>query len=241
MGRKVPRRSCEQKSAVTSVVSVTVKPVMRLMLVWLVVGCAFEQGRHATDENELVADSGVVVDVDAAISDGPTVTPVIDAPCADDDSDGVCNSADDWPCGAKPADPGAMLMFSGNNGATNTTVSAVNLDGTGRYAVAASNEMMALTLSYSINDTACQTACVDQLEIGWVPGRREACVFDAAVPKATGVSGTVTVNIRAPMTKQVYDLRVNLGQNFSCNSNGANNWWGGTPASTRTIAKLCVH
>lgn len=47
--------------------------------------------------------------------------------------------------------------------------------------------------------------------------------------------------IRTPGTAGVYDLRVNLGQNYSCTYNGATGWWGGTPSTSRTIAKLCVH
>ena len=46
----------------------------------------------------------------------------------------------------------------------------------------------------------------------------------------------------ARSTKQAYELRIELGQNFSCNYQGATGWWDNlTPAASHTIAKLCVH
>jgi hypothetical protein len=176
----------------------------------------------------------VIVPVDA-----PAVVPV-DAPCADDDADGVCNTVDDWPCGAKPTAPGSSASFSGNGGNTNWTISNVNLDGTGRLAVATPGETLSLTLRYAIDDTACPSACIDQVEIGWEPGGgRSMCVYDDTVSPQNGVTATVTVNVAVPMTKKTYDLRANLGQNFQCGT--GKQWWGGTPDASHTIAKLCVH
>ncbi len=226
----------------STLTSVTLKSVRRLIAVVLVGGCSFEHGVLAPGDgggSGSVDASGVASDaavIDAAIDARP-----IDPPCEDADEDGVCNDIDDWPCGAKPSDPGATIAFSNNNGATNTTITGVSLDG-GRLVVASPQEMLSLMLTYEIDDKACAQACIDQIEVGWVPGGRAGCVFDDEVPKQNGVDGTVSVMIRAPMTRQVYDLRVNLGQNYSCNYGGANGWWGGTtPAPTRTIAKLCVH
>ena len=176
-----------------------------------------------------------MIDAPAA-QDGPRG----DGPCADDDADGVCNTVDDWPCGAKPTEPPAIVMWSGNSGQTTVKVHNVNLDATVRYAIATSQETVNLKLDFDIDDTSCASACIDQLEIGWVLGSRLGCVFDDLVPESGGVARSINVNITAPNTKGVYDLRVNLGQNYSCTYNGANNWWGGTPGTTRTIAKLCV-
>jgi hypothetical protein len=121
------------------------------------------------------------------------------------------------------------------------TISQVALDGTGRLAVATPGEMISVAFHYDIDDTACPQSCVDQIEIGWVPGRRDSCPFDDTVPKQTGAQGNVNTQIRAPNMPGIYDLRANIGQNLSCTSNGANNWWNGTPAASRTFAKLCVH
>lgn len=181
-------------------------------------------------------DAPVAVVADAAIDAPPDAPP----PCTDDDDDGVCNDDDNWPCGAKPTAPGSTMMISGNNGESRLTITMVNLDGTGRLAVATPGENMNLTLRYDLDDTACPQACIDQVEIGWETGvGRIGCVFDNTVPPQNGVAATVNVTVRAPMTRKVYDLRANLGQNYSCGQ--TSNWWGSTPDASRTIAKLCVH
>lgn len=244
MRRTLPQSSCDQKSAVAGLTSVTLVLVVRLSVVVLlaVTGCSFEHGLLVPEKVDApprpTADAPVVVAADAAI-DAPKV--IADGPCPDADADGVCDSVDDWPCGAKPTAPSASVTWSGNNGATSTTVWNVNLDSAGMLAVAAPGVNAPLTLSYNITDTACPASCIDQLEIGWVPGGRSACVFDGQVSKTSGETGTVNVTIRTPGTAGVYDLRVNLGQNYSCTYQGATGWWGGTPSTSRTIAKLCVH
>lgn len=244
MAGTVPHVACEQKSAVTAVTSVTLEIVMRLIVVWVLAGCSFDHGVLATGGAGSGSPDAAAVTQDAAttVVDATVVTPPMDAPpCADDDGDGVCNTVDDWPCGAKPSAPGATVSFTNNNGQTQTTITATNVDGTGRLAIGAPQEQLSLTFDYAIEDTACAGACIDQIEVGWVPGGRAGCVFDDQVPAQSGADGSINVMIRAPTTRAIYDLRVNLGQNYSCNYNGANSWWNGTPAATKTIAKLCVH
>ena len=80
----------------------------------------------------------------------------------------------------------------------------------------------------------------DQIEIGYQPGNRIECPFDNGVSKQNGASGTWTGNLTAPATPGSYDLRTNIGQNYSCTYMGANSWWNGTPPADWTIAKLCV-
>lgn len=215
-------------------------------MVWLValVGCSFEHGVPVSSGG---SDGGPGADA-AAPADTNGVMPIdaaIDAvtPCPDDDTDGVCNNVDDWPCGAKPTAPSATLSWTRNSGATQVTITNVNLDGSGRLAVATPGETLSLTFDYAITDTACSGNCVDQLEIGWVPpGSRMMCVFDNAVSKTSGASGTVSTTVQARSNTQVYDLRIEMGQNYSCYYGGANGWWDGqAPGTNRTIAKLCVH
>ncbi len=192
-------------------------------------------GGGADHPGDALPDAPVVVTIDAAIDAPPT--------CADDDADGVCNTVDDWPCGAKPTEPVASMTWTRNSGATQVTISNVSLDGTGRFAVAMPNETLSLRFDYSINDTACAGNCIDQLEIGWVPtGARYACAFDNVVSKSSGASGTVNTTIPAGGSKLVRDLRIEVGQNYSCDYGGATGWWDGqAPVASRTIAKLCVH
>jgi hypothetical protein len=217
---------------------------MRVMVVvWLAAACSYEHGvplpggGNNPDGSTNPPDDGPMVIVDARVNDA---TP-IDAPCSDDDSDGVCNAVDDWPCGVKPAAPPSTVTMTGNNGDTNVELTEIDLGGTGRLAVATSLQFVQLELEYEITDTSCPGNCIDQIEVGWVPGGRIGCPFDDAVSRSQGAEGDISMMVRAPNTPQVYDLRANIGQNFSCTHNGANSWWGGTPAVSRTIAKLCVH
>jgi len=222
---------------------------VRLSVVWSVVlaACSFDHGIPVPGVGNN-PDAPVVGSLDAPIVvpvDGQTILPVdampADTACSDADADGICDNVDDWPCGAKPTDPGTMMTMTGNNGATNIKLTQVNLKATGRYAVATSQQNISIAFSYAITDTSCQGNCVDQIEIGWVAGGRSGCPYDAVVSKQSGASGNISTMIRAPTNKGTYDLRSNIGQNFSCTYNGASGWWGGTtPAATRTIAKLCV-
>jgi len=220
---------------------------VRGLLPWslaLLVGCAFETGWGPSGGGSSGSGGGggntapdASVTVDAK--------PAPDAACPDDDQDGVCNAVDDWPCGAKPTGPSAMLTINNNGGATVTKITSVNLDATGQLATGTSQEQLSLRFNYDIQDTACAQACVDQIEVGWVSGSRSGCVFDQVVDKNNGAQGAINTMIRAPTNKGAYDLRVNLGQNYSCTYQGANSWWdqtagGPIPDGTRTIAKLCV-
>jgi hypothetical protein len=102
-----------------------------------------------------------------------------------------------------------------------------------------------LTLTMNLTDTRCGE-CDDQLEVGWMQGssgNRSGCAFDNGVPNPGGVHMTITdFQIATPSTAGVYDLRTNIGQNFSCYANGADNWWAGeVPAADTTIVRVCVH
>jgi hypothetical protein len=208
----------------------------------LLAACSFEHavpvsggGSNNGSDNPIAPDAAVVVMIDAGVDAKPP-------PCGDDDGDGVCNAVDDWPCGAKPPAPQATLSWSRNSGKTTIEIANVSLDNTGAFAVATAQEMLSLHFDYVITDTACDSNCIDQLEIGWVPGGKISCPFDDEVSKQNGEAGSVSTSVRASTNKGVYDLRVELGQNYSCWYNGASGWWGGqAPSTSRTIAKLCVH
>jgi len=173
--------------------------------------------------------------IDAA-RDAAAVSP--DA-CADSDSDGICDAVDDWPCGAKPTSSGASVAIA-HGGATNASVTSISISG-GQLIVVAPGAALPVQFHYAITDTACGGNCIDQLELGYVPGDRVECVFDQAVSKSSGATGNTSTSVNAPATAGSYDLRIGIGQNYSCTYGGASTWYYGQPDSTQTLAKLCVH
>ena len=223
---------------------------MRVVVLGLLAGCSFPHG--ALDQGNTPNDGpGSERPIDGAIDSRPLDGKVfMDAPCADDDADGVCNAVDDWPCGAKPTAAASPMMMSGNSGATLTTVSTTNLDGTGLFAVdaSASGQTASLMFHLHISDTACPSACIDQLEAGWVDhatnvgNRFSTCLFDNTVQKNNPADLDRSFSLPLPTTRKVYDLRVNLGQNTGCNDSGVTGWWGTTvPPDAKTIARLCIY
>lgn len=206
---------------------------MRIVLIAALAGCSFQPG--TPPEPQSAADAAIDGPPGSSTSDGGIVG------CSDDDGDGVCNAVDDWPCGGKPSPPPAKVTITEKLGGLRLEISLVGLTNTGLLAVAAPGQSVQLHLHYELVDYVCAGSCREQVEIGWVPGRRVGCVFDQAVMDNTMVAGNIDAPITAPDGAQPYDLRVNVGFNTSCNGFGADNWWGGTPDSDQTIAKLCVH
>lgn len=206
-------------------------------------GCGFQPSQGAQAGGDAPAGTH-----DAAILDAPgheylDAPPklVMDAPCGDDDADGVCNAVDDWPCGAKPTAPANHIELADNGGHTDFKLSNVSLGGTGTLAVAAPGAAVRIQLDYNAQDSACAD-CIDQLEIGWHPaGQRAGCIFDDDVPEQGGRQGSIdTTAFTAPTAPGVYELRINIGQNYSCTYQGAHTWWGGNEPPD-LVGKVCVH
>jgi hypothetical protein len=207
------------------------------------VGCTFQPSQGTQSGGDAPAGTH-----DAAILDAPghvfldaPAKVFMDAPCSDDDGDGVCNAVDDWPCGAKPTAPANHLELTDNGGHTDFKLTNIALGGTGTLAVAAPGAAVRIQLDYNAQDSACAD-CVDQLEIGWHPaGQRAGCIFDDDVPAQGGRQGSInTTAFTAPTAPGVYELRINIGQNYSCTYQGAHTWWGGTEPPD-VVGKVCVH
>ncbi len=178
---------------------------------------------------------------DAPTVDAPPADAGVDA-CSDVDHDGVCDVADDWPCGPKPTAPAAQVTFT----ATKLVVSltAITITG-GPLLVVAPDTDVEYGFSFQIVDTRCNNGCQDQIEVGLVPGPRLACPVDAHVPNGNaGLSSSVTdQKVKTPATPGEYDLRFDLGSNLSCGANGVTSWWpdGTPPDPTQVLAHICVH
>jgi hypothetical protein len=198
---------------------------VRCVFALVVVGCSFRPNP-----------SSASLDDAASAADAPTAKH--DAPAE------VAADASAWPCGAKPASPPTTVVVA-PNGAT-LTMTAIDLSGQGQVALVAPGAATSLSLDMRLVDSRCDQECIDQLEVGWVrsgTGHRSGCAFDNGVPEPNGVHKTISgFTIAAPTMPGAYELRTNIGQNFSCTANGANDWWGGvTPAASTTIVAACVH
>ena len=211
---------------------------MRFAVLSVLAACSFQPRAAAPGQSDAPGGSTDGPRIDARVVDARPLDAPPDA-CSDQDGDGVCDSVDDWPCGAKPASPPGTVVTSPGS-ATTATLTQISANGS-QLVVAAPNAAIAVAFHYAITDTACSSNCIDQLEVGWVPGARAGCVFDQAVSKTNGASGTANGTFAAPGTRGAYDLRVAVGQNFSCTYNGASGWYYGQPAASTTIAKVCVH
>ena len=157
--------------------------------------------------------------------------------CVDDDADTVCNELDDWPCGARPDDPGDQMrredVFGGRWwGASNIAIGAA------RRVVASPNQEFDIDFTWSLT-IVCgfyPAQCDAQLEIGH-EGTRTSCLYDGDVTSTQPKTGTVDKTYRAPAMPGVYEIRLNAGRRQSCGTNG---WFDENPGSGSTIAILCV-
>ncbi|MBV8756949.1 MAG: hypothetical protein JO257_06735 [Deltaproteobacteria bacterium] len=212
---------------------------MRLAVLSVLAACSFQPRSAVVGQGDAPPGSPDGPHVDARPVDArPIDAPPPDA-CSDQDGDGVCDNVDDWPCGAKPASPPSTVVTSPGS-QTTATLTQISANGS-QLVVAAPNAAVSVSFHYAITDTACPGNCIDQLEVGWVPGGRAGCVFDQTVSQNNGASGTANGSFAAPGMRGVYDLRVAIGQNYSCTYMGASGWYHGQPASSTTIAKVCVH
>ena len=111
--------------------------------------------------------------------------------------------------------------------------------GGGNVAVVDRSAMISLSLSYSITDCAC-TGCIDQIEVGWVPGARLFCAYDNNPRCSTASTGTSTQMVTTPSSPGLYDLRFGLAQDYSCFQGGRTDWFTGAPSAAGRVGVICV-
>jgi hypothetical protein len=189
---------------------------------------------------------------------GPGTPDGAPACAADDDKDTVCNPADkcpdqddrldadgdavpdgcdDWPCGAKPADPGFGINDSGTEG---RSWSAGFIDiGNSRRVVAAAGQPFGARFLWGLR-IRCgggQPSCRAQAEIGYGP-TRTGCVYDGSTLDDQLTGANYDAPLTAPSTPGVYEIRLNGGRAASCGTGAS--WYGGDPGPESTFAILCV-
>lgn len=151
---------------------------------------------------------------------------------ADEDADGIPDGCDDWPCGTRPT-IGLPLTRD------EATITSLSIDGGGNTAVVMAGSTMSWVLGYSIVDCGC-TGCIDQIEVGLVPGRREFCAYDGNPSCATASTGSRTRSAAVPMASGLYDVRFFRAQDNGCNAMGRTDWWLGVPPADNRIGVICV-
>jgi hypothetical protein len=165
-----------------------------------------------------------------AVCDSADVCPGSDD-ALDEDGDGTPDGCDPCPIDGPSAPPIPATVASGG-----ITISAVSLAGGGNVAVVDPGASVSVSLRYAITDCVC-SGCIDQIEIGLVPGPSfQYCAYSSQ-PGCGGDTGTDTDTLRAPSAPGVYSVRFGKGQNYGCTHTS---WWQGTPGTERTIGAICV-
>jgi hypothetical protein len=143
----------------------------------------------------------------------------------------------------QPPAPSATVTLDDVQGAEHDTITLSNVTLAGQVlAVVPAGAQLTLEADYSIFDCICPT-CSDQIQVGFVPGRKLACAYDGvpnqSSPCMTPVTDHATRTLPVPTTPGVYDLRFRLGQDLGCTSGGT--WWTDTaPGPAQTVATICV-
>lgn len=212
----------------------------------MLTGCGFSAPASVARDPDAAppsddAAADVPVAIDAAID--AATDAAIDAPCPDDDMDGVCNAQDLWQCGPQPPIPGnAVTLDTEQNGNRQTVTLTGTTLGTGKLRTVAPGATFTVSADYAILECICM-GCIDQIQVGLVPGNLKSCIYSDNPPCAQSDTGNGTVTLTAPNTPGVYDVRFRVGQDFSCNGNSGNavGWWTGqAPGAAATVAKICV-
>lgn len=167
----------------------------------------------------------------------PLDTTPLDAMCDDGDSDGdgVCNGADDWPCGSKPEDPGDQM--SDSNADRQWSADAI-LIGTERRLVVEAGSMFPTKYRWGLTiNCGGPPQCMAYLEIGY-GDTRFGCVRGGAIMSSTPTNVVEDRIMGAPSTPGAYELRLNAARIDTCGTDGL--WFGGDPGPESTIAHVCV-
>jgi hypothetical protein len=167
--------------------------------------------------------------------------PVDKCPGKDDrldaDSDAVPDGCDDWPCGAKPEDPGGFMDDSGTEGRS-WSAGLINIGSSRRVVAAAGQPFSARFLwGIRIDCGGGQSSCRAQAEIGYGP-MRTGCLFDSNVNDDQLTGANYDATLTAPSAPGVYEIRLNAGRSTSCGT--STSWYGSDPGPESTFAILCV-
>jgi hypothetical protein len=223
-------------------------------MVLLTAGCGFRPnaGVAQTGGGDDDANPGPMADSAPVTKVWQDAAEPMDAPCADDDHDGVCNAVDTWPCGAMPTTvPGTTFELKSNDGGMDfnlgTTATKIQINGGTTLVVMTKQQAVHFVFSWTGDDGRCGGNCIDQLEVGFHPqgsqaaAHRAGCLIDQPITKNGGSAGTVdnTTEVTTPNATGVFELRAGIAQNYGCTYNGATDYYSGEPSSV--MALFCIH
>jgi hypothetical protein len=190
-------------------------------LLLLLVGCRQIFG---IADPHAMADAFVMQD--GPIDDAPTDAPPLPLDAALD-------------CTMQPPAPLDALDESQNAGLTTLRIKGFKINSNGsKYLVASADDSFMVDFQYTWTDTSCANNCIDQVEIGYVPGDRVGCAFDGQVPKGPPISGNPSYTMTAPATLGWTSIRIAIGQALTC---GTGTWFEGPPPATEIAGYVCVH
>jgi hypothetical protein len=167
----------------------------------------------------------------------PIDAPVADAPCTDNDHDGICDDVDTWLCGATmPNSPGSTVFLESQG----SNVHNVDFGGSNpRVFMATPNQPLQFSFDWGLQVDCPGSSCRAQIEYGIAGVGKIGCAVDVTV---NDNQFTFAVNnhasLNAPATAAVYEVRAKVGlHTSSCGSD----WYNSTePDGTETIAIVCV-
>lgn len=155
---------------------------------------------------------------------------------ADVDGDGSPDGCDDWPCGLKPDDPGGTMLDGDLGSGRGWGAEDIQI-GNMRRLVVAPGAAFTARFDWWVLLNCVGSTCPAQIELGY-GSTRSGCIFDGIVDDFDRFDDRFDMQLTAPPTPGVYELRLNAGRNAECGD--GESWYGGDPGESSTIAVLCV-
>ncbi len=159
----------------------------------------------------------------------------LDAGCADDDHDGICNELDDWPCGVKPTAPPLTFELANATSSARARLTAISVAGEDTLAVVAAASVFEIRAHVTFTNTSSLGAY--QIEVGYQPDgvHLAGCMFNGTPNLNLMVD--VDETFTAPATAGTYSVLADfVRNNQSCTPNSV---WIQPPNTS--IAKICVY
>ena len=195
-------------------------------------------GAPATSTQSAGGGGGDACGPGAPDADGDGVADACDAcPGENDTKDADGDSTPDG-CDPCPLDGPNANVPNAVTAHPEITISDATLGGgPGNVALVAPGSSVPIAFHWEIEDCTCPN-CIDQIEVGAVPGGPLFCAYDGNPPCGSSAQGNYAGSFFAPAQPGVYMVRIGLGQDYYCDL--GTTWWQGVPGDDRTLGAICV-